>query len=139
MINNFLSRLQKVKKTGKNSWVACCPAHLDNNPSMSVSVGDDGRVLAHCFSQECSFSDIIAAVGLEFNDVMPKLTEAYKPLKMAVNPRDALFCVRSDAYLVLLMAKDVQAGKVLSSDDTLSLAKAIGRIQMAITLSGESL
>ena len=33
-----------------DGWIACCPAHDDRNPSLSISEGDDGRPLMHCFA-----------------------------------------------------------------------------------------
>jgi hypothetical protein len=29
-------------------WIACCPAHDDRNPSLSLKDTDDGRILVHC-------------------------------------------------------------------------------------------
>jgi putative DNA primase/helicase len=29
-------------------WTACCPAHDDRTPSLSISISDDGRVLVRC-------------------------------------------------------------------------------------------
>lgn len=34
-------------RSGAN-WVACCPAHDDRRPSLSLTDTDDGRVLVHC-------------------------------------------------------------------------------------------
>jgi hypothetical protein len=34
-------------RNGAN-WAACCPAHDDGNPSLSISEADDGKVLVHC-------------------------------------------------------------------------------------------
>ena len=59
-LGDVLGRLQKVRRSG-DSHVACCPAHADTEPSMSVSLGDDGRVLMHCH-RGCSFDDIAAAL-----------------------------------------------------------------------------
>lgn len=67
-IDTVLSKLRKVKPNGDNSWLACCPAHDDRNPSLSVSVGDDGRVLLHCFAG-CSSDAVRAALGLEWGDL----------------------------------------------------------------------
>lgn len=33
-----------------DGYIACCPAHNDRNPSLSISEGDDGRPLVHCFA-----------------------------------------------------------------------------------------
>src|SRR5690349_11810141 len=52
-----------VKRAGAG-FLACCPAHGDRNPSLSVKRGDDGRVLLNC-QTGCSFADIAAALGIE--------------------------------------------------------------------------
>lgn len=137
-LDAFLSRLQKVRKTGKSSWLACCPAHGDKNPSMSVSVGNDGRVLVHCFSQQCGIDEIAGAVGMTVSELMPDNAgfQRAKPLKCAVNPRDAMFAMRSDLTEALIYAKAVQRGEVLDADASLKLAKIVGRVQMAIELTG---
>lgn len=51
--------LQKSKKAADGSWVACCPAHNDKNPSLSITDAD-GRdtPLLHCHAG-CEFEDII--------------------------------------------------------------------------------
>ena len=49
----------------------CCPAHDDKNPSLSVSEGDDGRVLLICRSAGCSIESILNAAGLEKRDLFP--------------------------------------------------------------------
>ena len=67
-IDAVLGRLRKVQRRGDKSWLACCPAHDDRNPSLSVSVGDDGRVLFNCFSG-CSSDAVRAALGLEWRDL----------------------------------------------------------------------
>ena len=41
-----------------------CPAHSDSYPSLSVTEGDDGRVLIHCFGG-CETDDILAELGLD--------------------------------------------------------------------------
>jgi hypothetical protein len=43
------------------SGSACCPAHDDHTPSLSITDGSDGRLLLHCFAG-CSFRDIHAAL-----------------------------------------------------------------------------
>lgn len=31
-------------------WKACCPAHEDHDPSLSITAGKDGKVLLKCFA-----------------------------------------------------------------------------------------
>jgi len=52
--------LDKPRRYG-HSWMACCPAHDDRNPSLTITDGDDGKTLVHCFSG-CSQQDVIEAL-----------------------------------------------------------------------------
>ena len=66
-VNEFLSRLDGVKG-GHGQWMARCPAHDDRRASLSVSVGEGGRVLLNCHAG-CSTEDICAALGLTVKDL----------------------------------------------------------------------
>lgn len=41
--------LDKARRSG-DGWMACCPAHDDSDPSLSINDGADGTVLVHCFA-----------------------------------------------------------------------------------------
>jgi 5S rRNA maturation endonuclease (ribonuclease M5) len=49
---------------------ARCPAHPDKSPSLSASIGDDGRILIHCFAG-CELENILAAVSVDMADLFP--------------------------------------------------------------------
>lgn len=69
--DRFLTRLPNgYKRTGDSKWMARCPAHDDKNPSLSVKIAGDGKLLLHCFAG-CSTEDVIAAVGLEWEELWP--------------------------------------------------------------------
>ncbi|MBN2290920.1 MAG: hypothetical protein JXM70_00760 [Pirellulales bacterium] len=53
-----------------NGWKAKCPAHDDTSPSLSLAVGDDGRVLLHCFAG-CTAEKIVASLNMTMQDLMP--------------------------------------------------------------------
>lgn len=69
---NFLSRLDGVRKTS-SGWVARCPCRNDdNNPSLSIGQGDDGRTLVLCHrAMSCNVEQICHSVGLRVSDLMP--------------------------------------------------------------------
>lgn len=67
LANVILNRLRSVSRSGKG-WKACCPAHEDTNPSLSVVIGDNGRALVHCFAG-CPPESIVKALGLEMADL----------------------------------------------------------------------
>lgn len=66
-IESFLSRLHGVCPIS-GGWQACCPAHDDRNASLSVSEGDNGRVLVHCHAG-CTVEQITEALGISVKDL----------------------------------------------------------------------
>jgi putative DNA primase/helicase len=46
-----------------SGYVACCPAHDDRKPSLSIRLGHDGRILVHCHAG-CEQSQVISALEL---------------------------------------------------------------------------
>ena len=65
----ILAKLQAVRKSG-TGWMAECPAHGDRHPSLSVSEGQDGRVLIHCHAG-CPPENVVAAMGLTIAALAP--------------------------------------------------------------------
>jgi hypothetical protein len=72
LIQNFLDKLHSVKETS-TGWQARCPCRNDDeNPSLVVSEGNDGRVLVHCHrGAGCSVKEICASVGMSVSELMP--------------------------------------------------------------------
>lgn len=48
-----------------------CPAHHDEQASLSVGLGDAGRVLVHCHAG-CETRNVVAAAGLTMSDLAPE-------------------------------------------------------------------
>ena len=70
MNNHLITRLDKVRQTGAGKYIACCPAHLDKSPSLSIKETESGKILVHCFAG-CDYKDVLAAVGLHPTDLFP--------------------------------------------------------------------
>lgn len=75
----FLGRFEGVQKSG-GGWVARCPAHGDDNPSLSIARGEDGRWLIHCHAG-CSAEQVVEAVGLKMADLMPSNDRPQRTIK----------------------------------------------------------
>ncbi len=52
---------------GGSRWSARCPSHEDSSPSLSVSRGDDGRVLVCCHAG-CRYGEVMRSLGLSSRD-----------------------------------------------------------------------
>lgn len=65
--DEILARLDGVHPSG-DGWVARCPSHEDHRQSLSLGVGDDGRVLLNCHAG-CAPDAVCAALGLKLADL----------------------------------------------------------------------
>jgi len=65
-LETVLNRLENVKQYN-GYYKAVCPAHEDNEPSLSIKM-EDGKVLLHCFAG-CSTEEIVAEIKLEMSDL----------------------------------------------------------------------
>lgn len=66
----LLPLLEGVRKIG-SGYEARCPQHDDQEASLSISQGEDGRVLLLCHAN-CKTEDVVAAVGLTMRDLFPR-------------------------------------------------------------------
>lgn len=130
----LLSVLKKVRQHGHNRWAACCPAHDDHSPSLSVRVLDDGRVLVHCFAG-CGVDAVMGALGLSTSDLFPeRITDHAKP----VRPNhfhlmlSAFRAIAFEAHVVAVAAETLAAGITLPVTDRDRLIAAAGRIREAL-------
>jgi 5S rRNA maturation endonuclease (ribonuclease M5) len=69
-VDRVLDRLRGVRRNA-DGWSALCPAHDDRNPSLSVGVGGEDRVLLHCHAG-CEYTAIIEMLGLSPADLAPR-------------------------------------------------------------------
>src|SRR4051812_36513512 len=66
-LRRILPLLTNVKRNG-SGYTARCPGHDDRANSLSIRMGDDGRVLVHCFVG-CAPEHITASLGLTMSDL----------------------------------------------------------------------
>lgn len=128
----LLSRLDRVKKTGSGKWLACCPAHDDRSPSLSIRETDDGRILLHDFAG-CAVEEILSAVGLTFDAIMPEraIDHEVKRERRPFNAHDVLACLSTEALIVAIAASHIVQGKPISDADKDRVFLASSRIDAA--------
>jgi len=102
---DLLMRLDKVRHTGKDSFIACCPAHKDRSPSLAIKFGQGGRTLLHCFAG-CEVGDILDSVGLTMDDLFDEPLRHNKPLTSEQEQRRAKYeghkIWRANIYLQII-------------------------------------
>jgi len=126
----ILDRVYGVRQRQPGQYSACCSAHDDKGPSLSIREGTDGAVLIHCFAG-CSPYEILASIGLELHDLFPprdKPIGAPNRLSRLLTAGQALELLAEESILVAIAAANVGHGVTLGSQDTDRVIKAAGRI-----------
>ncbi|HIF49928.1 MAG TPA: DNA primase, partial [Thiotrichaceae bacterium] len=129
MINNLINRLDKVKQTGKDRYIARCPSHEDRSPSLAIREVDD-RVLIHCFAG-CSAHEVVSAVGLDLSDLFPESKETHKSLSRPFPASDVLRCISFESLFLKICALHLKNGEQLSDKDYGRLKVSHNRIVAA--------
>ena len=122
-----LSRLERVVDRGYGQFFACCPAHDDRHPSLSIKVLDDGRVLLHCFAG-CAIDQVLSALQLEPSDLYPNAPQPAKSTPPRWNARDLLSMARREVQVAVIAVADVLAGKPINAMDQERLLLAHERL-----------
>ena len=127
-VDKLLSRLDRVTERSDGQYLACCPAHEDKSPSLSIKEVDGGRVLVYCFAG-CSAAEVCASVGLELRDLF-RVGESQQGYQVGprLSHRDLLALLATEANVVYLVADMLYHGKELSEQDRNRLEGAWSRI-----------
>lgn len=130
----LLSRLPKVRRTGKDSWRCACPAHQGNNPTaLSIRDVGGGKILIKCF-HGCDTLDVLQSVGLDMTDLFEddssnyKTVSEQKPREVKFYPRDLLSIVRYEAQIVSMAGFYIANGLAMPPVDLNRLQLAQERI-----------
>lgn len=135
-IEDILARLEKVKRTGPNNWLACCPAHEDRNPSLTLHASDTGLVVVRCHA-ECSFESIVNAVGLGWEPWFPPKQQGdySPPIKRPFPAADVLAALADEAEVLDIVLHDADWGLPLLKVDIERAQLAIDRIRAGRSLA----
>ncbi len=139
-IENLLSRLEGLKKTGQDQWIARCPGHEDRSPSLAIKEADD-RILLKCFAG-CSAYEVVNSIELEITDLFPPQETSNEPtyknrsIRKPFSPSTLLQTISHETLIILTAAHDLSEGKHLSQEDHQRLITAGGRIYRAANYGG---
>lgn len=113
MIDNVLNNLDKVKTIGNGKYKACCPAHDDSNPSLSITEKGD-KILFKCWAG-CSTQDILDSTGLTWNDLFlkPLTNEQRSQRKQALTESE----LNTERLVLEIARQDREKGYKLSQQD----------------------
>ena len=133
--DTLLSSLDKVRRAAPGRWNACCPAHDDRSPSLSITEKDDGKVLMRCHAG-CTNQQVLDAVGLGFEVLFPDKT-ANTPSRRPLHypAADVLASLEVEFLVVAIAASDMAKGKPMAKSTRSRLWVAVKRVQSAMEVA----
>jgi hypothetical protein len=114
----LLSRLNGVRNTGRDKWLALCPAHDDRSPSLSIKQLDD-KIIFRCFAG-CDYLSVLNAIGLDASALFPdRITNPYEKQKPAprFNKSELFDIALSEAGILALGWNDLLVNGSVSDTD----------------------
>ena len=135
----LLPRLDRVRQTGPDQWLASCPGPLhengDRNPSLSIRQADDRLLL--CCHAGCGNDEIMSALGMALADLFDRPLGHHKaPLSKYQRRRhgqaaEALKALLHEVRIVYVLAEQMAAGFNLDPAELERLKLAMTRIRNA--------
>jgi len=110
-IENILSRLAKVKKTGRE-YKAICPVHQGNTENLYLRQAEDGKVIINCFSCGATGIAVVEALGLKTDELFP-VDHLFEYDRMHKLKKFEL----EDKMVVTIYEQDKESGRSLSHAD----------------------
>ncbi|MDD3577164.1 MAG: hypothetical protein PHT38_09800 [Halothiobacillus sp.] len=134
-IDDLLSRLDGVRKTGPGKWVAKCPTRNERTASLSIKQTDDGRILLHDFGGS-EAADILAALGLNWIQLVPPHLRRDKRAHTSAerqghDAQAALNAIHTAAIITRVCANRMADGQRLADADRHALRRAVQTIDRA--------
>jgi hypothetical protein len=130
-VENLLSLLESVKLTGRQKWMAACPAHDDGHPSLAISALDDGRILIHCFAG-CGAAEVLMALDLDFSALYPDTPSSLPKVRKPWSASDVLSAVALEVLLAWHFANKMSSGETITEADRERLLLCAARLQQAL-------
>lgn len=127
-IESLVARLDGVKRTAANKWVAKSPTRNERTASLGIRLTDDGRILLHDFGGS-SFYEICAALVIHPIQLIPpylrKDQRAHTPAeRQGHDAQAALNGIYSAVIVTRICANKMLDGLVLDLPDHHALRKA---------------
>jgi hypothetical protein len=138
----LLSRLDRVRQTGPDRWVANCPSHESSSKSsLAIRELPDGRVLVRDFGG-CAVEDVLGAVGLSFGDLFPAQVDTAREAggdrryrsreRLPFDAGAMLRALHADVLMVATIVSRILDNHQIDDADRDALWRCAGRLAEAV-------
>jgi hypothetical protein len=107
-LNEFTLKSGSAPKKVGGGYSACCPAHNDSNPSLSIDEGNDGKILLHCHAG-CTVEAICSELGIRTPELFVSDAKAER--------RETIYSYKDEKGIEVYRKVRVEPGKGGRSKD----------------------
>lgn len=131
-LNTLLNRLDGVKQTAPNKWLAKCPAHDDKHASFGIKLLDNGSILLNCFAG-CDKELILGSIDLDFSDLFPPRPKQIDHSKPAPKPpkfsaHELVKMAVFESTVICLAIEKLTTTGTISADDLIRVNTAMATL-----------
>ena len=119
-LERILGSLEKVRKQGKG-YIACCPVHGDNNPSMSIKEAED-KILMYCHACGAKGPEIVQALGLKPDVLFDKPFKTEYDRHWLLNKK-----ADWDETMIMMAHETLKQGKTIGYNDYKQIKESLAR------------
>jgi len=127
-IDIFLTALDRVKKTGFNKWIACCPVHNDKTPSLAIRLVEGDRLLFHCFGCGANGIEICKSLNINPEELFPPRLENHKRERVPFPAEQILSALVHEVGIVTAASHAIANGEKLNANDVRRIETARERL-----------
>lgn len=120
-IDELANLCDKPRKNGKG-WTVCCPVHGESNPSMSITEGRKGDIIAHCFSCLANGMDLAEALGISKAELFAQPLQRDHDQHWKLNKTQ-----EADDWYIVIHESALQRGETPRYDDMIEYKQAKAR------------
>ena len=117
-----LANLCDKPRRNRKGWTVCCPVHGEKNPSMDITIGRKGDIIANCFACGANGMDLAEALGINKAELFAQPLERQEDKHWKLNStRD------SDDGFIVIHESALKRGEKPRYDDMIEYKRAMAR------------
>ena len=120
-IDQLVNLCEKPRRNAKG-WTVCCPVHGEKNPSMSISTGRNGDIIAYCFACGANGMDLADSLGINKSELFARPMERVEDKHWKLNSTQ-----EQDDTFILIYDSAIKRGETPRYDDMMEYKRAMAR------------
>ena len=128
------TKLNKFRRISEGRYIACCPVHGDKNPSLGITLKDNGKWLINCLSCGANGQAVCDVLGIDVTALFPPNDNPRyeKQPRIGFSAWQLLHAIQPDLVRLLVIANMLREIEALTEEDRAFIASLVIRLSDGI-------